>query len=135
MSPCIFCKIVSGEIPCHRVFEDEKFLVFLDISPRNKGHALVIPKDHHRWVWDYPRPGSYFELATRVAKAQKTAFGTDYVVSCIFGEEVPHAHIHLIPRYPHDGHGGSINFANIKKLSEIEMKDALQKLRAALAVL
>ncbi len=93
MENCIFCKIIAGEIPCHKVYEDADFLAFLDIRPISAGHTLVIPKQHYRWVWDVPNAGPYFEVARKVALAQKKAFNTDEVFSKIVGEEVPHAHI------------------------------------------
>lgn len=94
---CIFCKIVSKEIPAHVVYEDGDFLAFLDIRPQSPGHTLVIPKEHYRWVWDVPDAGVYFEVAKKVALAQKRAFGTDFVLSKIVGEEVHHAHIWVFP--------------------------------------
>ncbi len=94
---CIFCKIVGGEIPAHKVYEDKNFLAFLSIDPVSPGHTLVIPKKHYRWVWDVPNIGEYFEVARRVALAQKEAFGTDFVLSKIIGEDVPHAHIWVYP--------------------------------------
>lgn len=94
---CIFCKIAAGEIPAHKVYEDENFLAFLDIRPLSPGHALIIPKRHYRWVWDVPDAGAYFEVAKKVALAQKKAFSTDFVLSKMIGEEVPHAHIWVFP--------------------------------------
>ncbi|HVU06554.1 MAG TPA: HIT domain-containing protein [Candidatus Paceibacterota bacterium] len=97
MESCIFCKIVAGTIPAHKVYEDPDFLGFLDINPLSPGHALVIPKKHYRWVWDVPNAGAYFEIARKIALAQKKAFDTDFVLSKIIGEEVPHAHIWIYP--------------------------------------
>ena len=97
METCIFCKIVHGEIPAHKIYEDEAFLAFLDINPLSPGHTLVIPKQHYRWVWDVPHAGAYFEVAQKIALAQKKAFNTDFVISKIIGEEVPHAHIWVYP--------------------------------------
>lgn len=97
MENCIFCKIVSGEIPAHKVYEDEKYLAFLDIHPKAPGHTQVIPKMHYRWVWDVPNPGEYFAVAAKVAKAQQKAFGTDWILSRIVGDEVTHAHIWIYP--------------------------------------
>ncbi len=101
MNECIFCKIVRKEIPAHIVYEDSDFLAFLDINPQSAGHTQIIPKDHHRWVWDVPRAGAYFEVAKKVAIAQKKAFGIDMVWSKIMGDEVPHAHIWVFPS-PHE---------------------------------
>jgi histidine triad (HIT) family protein len=97
MENCIFCKIVKGEIPAYKVYEDEKFLAFLDIRPLSPGHALVIPKTHYRFVWDVPNAGEYFEVAKKIALAQKKAFNVDSIIGKIVGEEIPHAHIWVIP--------------------------------------
>lgn len=97
MENCIFCKIVRKEIPCHQVYEDDDFLAFLDIEPKAPGHVQIIPKNHYRWVWDVPNAGAYFEVARKVAQAQKKAFNADMVRSQIYGEQVPHAHIWVWP--------------------------------------
>lgn len=115
MDICIFCKIVSGEIPSHKVYEDEQFLAFLDIHPQTSGHVQVIPKEHHRWVWDVPNPGKYFEVAQKIALAQRKAFGTEFVLSKIVGDEVPHAHIWVFPS--NEAQGDKNDFAgNAEKL-------------------
>ncbi|MFQ6020506.1 MAG: HIT family protein [Candidatus Aenigmatarchaeota archaeon] len=126
---CIFCKIVKGEIPSYKVYESDNFLAFLDIRPLNPGHTMVIPKKHYRWVWDVPNVGEYFEVVSKIANAIRKAFNTEWVVSMIFGEEVEHAHIWLVPRFSNDGHGGSINVENVKKLSDEEMKNIARKIR------
>ena len=111
---CIFCKIVAGEIPSTKVYEDERFLAFLDIRPQTPGHTLVIPKQHCRWVWDVLPIGHYFEVVQKVALAQKKAFNVEIVRSQIFGEEVPHAHIWV---WAHDAAGDKSDFAgNAEKI-------------------
>jgi len=92
---CIFCKIVNKKIPAEIIYEDEQFLAFLDINPKSPGHTQVIPKEHHRWVWDLPAqasvPGNvrdYFGVAQKIAKAQQKAFNTDWILSKIIGDEV-----------------------------------------------
>lgn len=99
---CIFCKIVAGVIPATKVYEDDNFLAFLDIRPLGPGHTQIIPKAHYRYVWDVPNAGEYFEIAKKIALAQKKAFKTDMVRSQIYGEEVPHAHIWVWPEAPGD---------------------------------
>lgn len=94
---CIFCKIVNKEIPAHIVYEDENFLAFLDINPQSPGHTQVIPKKHYRWVWDVPNTSEYFEIAKKIALAQRKAFDTDFILSRIVGDEVHHAHIWVFP--------------------------------------
>lgn len=107
---CIFCKIVADEIPAHIVYQDESFLAFLDINPRAPGHVQVIPREHHRWVWDLPAGrqvspniGAYFEIAQKIALAQRQAFNVDMIRSQVFGDEVPHAHVWLWPNIENDG--------------------------------
>ena len=123
MDECLFCKIAKGDLPSYKVYEDNEYLAFLDIMPRNKGHTLVIPKEHYRWVWDMPRIGEYFEVVKKIVFAQKKAFGTDCIVSVIIGIDVPHAHVWLVPRFDNDGHGNALDFNNIKEFSKEEMQE------------
>ena len=97
MKDCIFCKIVNKEIPAYIVYEDDDFLAFLDIHPHTPGHVQVIPKKHCRWVWDLPNIGEYFEVVRKIALAQRKAFDTEWILSKIVGDEVPHAHIWVFP--------------------------------------
>ena len=130
---CIFCRIAAGELPCHKVYEDQGYLAFLDIRPLNPGHTLVIPKQHWRWVWDSPEIGSYYKVVQKAAQALKKTFATDYVVSLVFGEEVPHAHVWLVPRLPEDGHGEAIDLGNFKQIPETEMAAIAAKIRENIA--
>ncbi len=104
MSECIFCKIVKREIPAYIVYETADFMAFLDIQPQSPGHVQVIPKKHYRWVWDLPAQagvpdsiGEYFKICQKIALAQQKAFGTDWILSKIIGDEIPHAHIWIFP--------------------------------------
>jgi len=118
MRDCIFCKIVNGEIPAHKVYEDEDFFAFLDIHPQTPGHTQVIPKQHYRWVWDVPKVGNYFELVRKIARAQQKAFGTEWVLSKIIGDEVKHAHIWVFPG--NEATGDKNNFAgNAEKIRQL----------------
>lgn len=99
----IFKKIIDGEIPCHKIYEDDNFLVFLDIFPEAPGHTLVIPKSEERWVWDVELYSEYWNLARKIAKALQKAFNEEMIICKIVGEEVPHAHIKLFPALPIDG--------------------------------
>jgi len=125
---CIFCKIINNKIPAYKVYEDENYLAFLDVNPLNLGHTLVIPKKHIRWVWDCDDIAGYFEIVQKIANAQRRAFGIEQIVSLVFGEEVPHAHVWLVPRFENDGHGGAIDLSNHKKFSEEEMREAAEKI-------
>ena len=131
---CIFCKIINGQIPSYKVYEDDLFLAFLDIRPLNLGHVLVIPKKHYRWVWDVPNIGEYYQVVGKIANVLRKAMQTDQIVSLVFGEEVSHAHVWLVPRFKNDGHGGAIDLKNIKNVSEDEMRDVQEKIQGALGV-
>lgn len=99
---CIFCKIINKELPAHVVYEDENFLAFLSIEPESPGHTLIVPKEHHQWVWDVPQQSEYWLVAQKIALAQRKAFGTQAIRSKVVGEEIPHAHIWIFPEpLPH----------------------------------
>jgi histidine triad (HIT) family protein len=115
MDDCIFCKIVKKEIPSHVVYENENFLAFLDIHPKTPGHTQVIPKQHHRWVWDVPNIEEYFRIVKKIALAQRKAFGVEMIRSQVYGEEVNHAHVWIWP----ETEGEKDNFIeNSKKIIE-----------------
>jgi histidine triad (HIT) family protein len=130
MDDCIFCKIAAGKIPCSKVYEDADTLVFLDIRPVNKGHVLAIPKKHYRWVWDIPSKESseIMPKLQKVAKAVQKATKCDLVVMTVLGDEVPHAHIHLIPKFHDDG----LKFWPSKTYSEGEMEEYRLKIEKVL---
>lgn len=95
----IFAKIINGEIPSHKVYEDENFLAFLDIRPMVKGHILVIPKKEVDYLFDM-NPEEYTSLllaAQKVAKGIKKSVPCTKVGMTVIGLEVPHAHVHLMP--------------------------------------
>ena len=99
MDDCLFCKIIKGEIPCHKVYENEKFLAFLDINPINEGHTLIIPKKHSEYVFDLSDK-EYSELfleAKNIAKYLKKATNAKRIGIIVEGFAVPHTHIHLVP--------------------------------------
>jgi len=95
----IFEKIVSGEIPCHKVWEDDEFLAFLDIRPVVKGHTLVIPKKRidPLFSMDDSQLQRAILAAKRVAKILESKIPCERVCMAVVGFEIPHAHIHLIP--------------------------------------
>ncbi len=97
MEECIFCKIVKGEIPCYKIYEDKQFLAFLDIFPYVSGHTLVIPKKHYPLVWDVEEYEEYMLVVKKIVKKFQEVSGNRMVYQTIFGEEVAHAHIHILP--------------------------------------
>jgi histidine triad (HIT) family protein len=109
-SDCIFCKIVAGGIPCTKLFEDDFALAFMDICPLNKGHLLVIPKEHFENILDM-EPELYAHMASvicKLSKAVNKAIGPAGMnVMQLNGKAgnqvVPHVHFHLVPRWEGDG--------------------------------
>jgi histidine triad (HIT) family protein len=127
----IFTRIVKGEIPCHKISEDENYLAFLDINPLVKGHTLVIPKREIDYLFDLDDE----LLAGMTVFAKKIAHAIDQVMDCkrvgvvVLGLEVPHAHIHLIPiNSLYD-----TEFSRPKlKLTSDELEQIAEKIRKAL---
>jgi histidine triad (HIT) family protein len=128
MEDCIFCKIVRGEIPCYKVYEDNNFLGFLDIKPLNPGNSLLIPKIHYRWVTDVPNFGEYFDIAKKIALATLPVVKANSVSFLTLGYEVPHAHIRIIPRFPNDAHRHGIDTESIVQQSPKEMTKLSQEI-------
>ena len=129
MSDCIFCKIIKGEIPSHKIYEDEEVLAFLDINPVNLGHSLVIPKEHHKDLLSTPT-----ELASKlIAVVQKI---TPAILNAVeaesfnlgvnngeqAGQIVFHTHLHIMPRFSSDKYelwkGKQVNQDELSELSE-----------------
>jgi histidine triad (HIT) family protein len=99
MSDSIFTKIIKGEIPSHKVYEDEQTFAFLDIHPKTPGHTLVIPKKEVEFVWDLDAEDYQALMATakKVANRIKEVLNPPYVGEMVFGTDVPHAHVHVFP--------------------------------------
>lgn len=97
--PSIFTRIISGEIPCHKVAEDDRFLAFLDVAPLREGHTLVIPKLEVDKFFELPVDvlGGIMPFAQVVARKIARVFPCDRIGVSVIGLEVPHAHVHLIP--------------------------------------
>ena len=125
----IFSKIVAGEIPSYKVAENDKFYAFLDINPLVKGHTLVIPKQEVDYIFDLSDEdlAEMQVFAKKVAAAIKSAFPCIKVGQAVFGLEVPHAHIHLIPIQMES----DMLFSNPKlKLTAEEFKEIAEKIQA-----
>ncbi len=112
MPECLFCQIAAGEIPAKTVYEDDDVLAFLDINPLAEGHTLVIPKVHAERLGDLdePQASTYFANVPRIAAAVEKAVGAEGATVAwndgeAAGQEVPHVHLHIIPRYRADNFG------------------------------
>ena len=127
---CIFCKIAKGEIPSATIYETSEFKVMLDVAPANKGHALIIPKEHFDNIFeiDGETAGKLFSLATVVARAIKEETDCDGMNIVqnngeVAGQTVNHFHLHLIPRHKEDG----INLTWKQNETKPEEQEALAK--------
>ena len=123
----IFSRIIKGEIPCHKILEDEKYLAFLDVRPINPGHTLVITKKEEDYIFDLDDEW----LAGLMVFAKKAAIMINEAVSCkkigvmVAGLEVPHVHIHLIPIQEVT----DLNFARAKPASTEELANMAARIR------
>ena len=99
MQGSIFTKIINGDVPSHKIYEDALTYVFLDIYPVQPGHTLVIPKKQIEFVWDLPDEDyrAVMTTARKVALHLREILGTRYVGERVVGVDVPHAHVQLIP--------------------------------------
>jgi len=127
----LFTKIIKREIPANIVYEDEKVIAFLDINPVTNGHTLLIPKEQHEWMSDVPDELlSYIYIkAKELMPKLKKAMDADFVVLSVVGVDVPHFHIHLIPRRHGDG---LANFWPTTEYQEGEAEKIVEKIKQAL---
>ncbi len=125
----IFTKIVNGEIPCHKIAEDDQYFAFLDISPLAMGHTLVIPKAEVDYIFDLEDEvlAGLNVFAKRVAKAVEKSITCKRIGVAVIGLEVPHTHVHLVPLNAI----GDLNFSNPKlSPSQEELAEVAEKIRA-----
>ena len=99
MDDSIFTKIINGDFPSHKIYEDETVFAFLDIHPVNSGHTLVVPKQQVEFLWDLDDKTYQHVMASvkKIAVHMRAALGVEYVGVQVVGVDVPHAHVHLIP--------------------------------------
>jgi histidine triad (HIT) family protein len=126
----LFSKIAAGEVPCHKVAENDRFLAFLDIMPLRRGHVLVIPKEEVDYLFDMEDEllGDMLVFSKSVAKKIKAVFPCRKIGVSVIGLEVPHAHIHLIPM----NNVSDMNFAQEKlQLTPEELADIARSIAEA----
>jgi len=126
----LFSKIISGEIPCHKIAEDDRYFAFLDIRPVKMGHVLVIPKTEIDYFFDLNDEtlSGIMVFARRVAKALKKVVPCARVGVMVAGLEVPHAHVHLIPFDTIR----DLNFANARVVDKQVLAELAAKIRSQL---
>jgi len=127
--PTLFTRIVKGEIPCHKIAEDENYLAFLDIRPINPGHTLVITKKEIDYFFDVDDKllGGLMPFAKGVAKKIEKSVECKRIGIMVAGLEVPHCHVHLVPIKSL----GDLNFANAKPSDATELAKLAEKIRNA----
>lgn len=133
MQRSIFMDIIDGKIPSYTVYEDDNFFAFLDIYPRAKGHTLVIPKQQYRWVYDVPNFGEYWEVVKKITDAMQVELKPEWVSYLTMGLEVPHAHIHILPRYTPETETGIAPYPNdVLTFSKEEFEEIAETIRKGL---
>lgn len=127
----IFKKIIDKEIPAHIVHENNDFMAFLDIMPVTYGHVLLIPKDEYVWVQELPDElmGKLFIEAKKIIIGMKQSLGCDYVKIGVVGTDIPHVHVHLIPRFFNDG---IHEYSGRQKYKDGEIEAYAEKISSAL---
>lgn len=131
MSDCLFCKIVSGELPAHLVWEDENHLAFLDINPIKPGHVLVIPRLHVPYVFDMDSDAyrGLFDCARNLEAPLRQVTQAERIGIMVEGFKVPHVHMHLVPLYDHT----DLNPYNARPAKAPELEAMAMRLREAIA--
>ena len=124
--PTLFERIVSGEIPCHKIWEDDEHLAFLDINPRVEGHTLVIPKRPWGEVFsmDEVRYSALWKAARTVAQHLKQRTGCARVVVVVLGYEIEHVHIHLMPT----NHLEDFPFPPVDEAAQAKLEETARRL-------
>lgn len=124
MSETIFSKIIAGEIPAHKIYEDERVLAFLDIFPKGEGHTLVIPKKPAEFVWDMDEDDYAYlmKISQKLARHLRDTLPYPYVCMKVVGTDVPHAHVHLIPFKLDEPQDSSPEHASDDTLSQLAEK-------------
>lgn len=104
MDDSIFTKIIKGELPCRKIYEDDEIIAFLDINPLSDGHTLVVPKEQIDLLWDLSDAtyGRLWQVAKTIASSLQAELNPLRVGVIVEGLDVPHAHIHLVPLYDRD---------------------------------
>lgn len=135
MKNCIFCKIIAGEIPSLKVYEDDLVFAFMDIAPINFGHTLVIPKEHHTSVATIPEAtaGRMFLVGSRIGVAMRRSLDADgfnlhLSDGTVAGQVVMHAHLHVVPRWSDDGFHW--NWRQLQYESEEKRAEILEKIKS-----
>jgi|SRR3989344_4587949 len=122
--PCVFCNIISGKEPANIVYDDPLTIAFLDKYPQARGHLQLVPKTHTRWIYDLPEVeiGGFFTTAAKITRGIIPVLGANHVSWGTFGQEIPHAHLWIVPRYANSTaiyEGGGKKTSNQEEIAKL----------------
>lgn len=137
MENCIFCKIIKGEVPCYKIFENDKVMAFLDINPVAEGHTLIVPKKHYNDIFEIDEDylSEVANISKKIAIRLKDCFGAEginiFQANRESGEQaVFHYHMHIIPRRKEDGISFSKEMTSkAKEIKEVRFKEIKEALK------
>jgi histidine triad (HIT) family protein len=137
LTDCLFCQIVAGELPAHRVLDDARAVAFLDTRPLFPGHCLLVPREHHETLGDLPEMlvGDLFSTTRRLALAVETAMGAEgsfVAINNRVSQSVPHLHVHVVPRRRKDGLRGFF-WPRSRYADDAEAEAVAERVRTTLA--
>jgi histidine triad (HIT) family protein len=140
MENCIFCKVIKGELPSSKVYEDDVVLAFLDVNPINKGHVLVIPKEHQQFIADLDEKtlGKMIIIANKINKAVRSSEIKTEAVNLLLsdgevaGQEISHVHLHIIPRFRGDNF--SFSFPNNESPTREDLDEISEEIKGHLEI-
>jgi histidine triad (HIT) family protein len=140
MEDCIFCRVIKGELPSSKVYEDDEVLAFLDVNPINKGHVLVISKEHQQFIADLDEKklGKMMIIANKINKAIRRSEIKTEAVNLLLsdgevaGQEISHAHLHIIPRFKEDNF--HFSFSNNEKPTREDLDKTATEIKEKLEI-
>ena len=128
MNDCLFCKLIKGDIPSYKIYEDDKVLAFLDVNSNSDGHTLVIPKEHYENLFETPNEIITYminTIKTKIYPILKERLNIDGLTICQnndYGQDIKHYHIHLIPRYNNDSFKCTFDSSRVNDIKSVYEK-------------
>lgn len=130
MDESVFTRIIKGEIPCHKIYEDDRVISFLSINPFSRGHTLVIPKNQVDQIWDLDDEDYQYLMSVvkKLGMHIRSTLGCERVGIAVKGFEVPHVHVHLVP-LASSGSGVSLDQSNVPRADDAELAQIADELK------
>jgi histidine triad (HIT) family protein len=128
---CVFCKIIQGDLPCYKIYEDEVCLAFLDLCPINTGQTLIVPREHEDHLWDIDQKiyTHLFDIAKKLSQVLRKTYTSKRVGMMVEGFQMPHAHIIILPIYK-----GSDSQKKPTKANQDDLSQEAQKIISNLSI-